>query len=115
MNLSNFEVEVKLIIKNKQTGAHTSAMGRGIVSLCRLVDETGSLNKAAKEMGMAYSKAWSIVKRTEEAFGFPLLTRKGNKGSELTEDAREMIALYAKLQDKLNADAEKLLKAAASK
>lgn len=108
MNRNDFEVEVKLIIKNKKVGER-AAMGRGIVSLCRLVDETGSLNKAAHEMGMAYSKAWSIIKRTEESFGFPLLSRKGNKGSELTPEARQIIAVYEDLQQRLDDEATDIL------
>ena len=67
---------------------HTPAMGRGVARLCELVDETGSLNKAAKEMGMAYSKAWRIMKRAEDFFGFPLLYRTGPKGSNLTEKGK---------------------------
>ena len=51
MDPRDFEVEVKLIIKAKNTEEHTPALGKGIVSLCKLVDETGSLNKAAAEMG----------------------------------------------------------------
>lgn len=109
MNSNDFEIEVKLILKNKKADPHAAAMGRGIVSLCQLVDETGSLNKAAREMGMAYSKAWSIIKHTEEAFGFQLLRRKGNKGSELTPEARQMVAIYARMQEQLSEEATKLL------
>ena len=90
MDPRDFEVEVKLIIKAKNTEEHTPALGKGIVSLCKLVDETGSLNKAAAEMGMAYSKAWSILKHAEESFDIQLLRRKGNKGSELTPEARRL-------------------------
>lgn len=110
MDRDDFEVEVKLIIKNKKADQHAAAMGRGIVSLCRLVDETGSLNKAAHEMGMAYSKAWSIIKHTEQAFGFQLLRRKGNKGSELTPEARQVVTLYDELQKQLDEDAAELMK-----
>lgn len=110
MDRNDFEVEVKLIIKNKNAEERSAAMGRGIVSLCHLVDETGSLNKAAHEMGMAYSKAWSIIKRTEEAFGFPLLRRNGNKGSELTPEARKVVAVYEELQKQLDEEAAGLLK-----
>lgn len=109
MNHTDFEVDVKLIIKNKHAEPHAAAMGRGIVSLCQLVDETGSLNKAAKEMGMAYSKAWSIIKHTEEAFGFQLLRRKGNQGSELTPEARQIVAIYEEMQKQLDENAQQLL------
>ena len=42
-----------------------SVFGRGIANLCLGVREAGSLNAAAKGMGMAYSKAWRIIKETE--------------------------------------------------
>lgn len=110
MDRNDFEVDVKLIIKNKKANPHAAAMGRGIVSLCHLVDELGSLNKAAHEMGMAYSKAWSIIKHTEASFGFQLLRRKGNQGSELTAEARQIVAIYDELQKQLNEKADELLK-----
>lgn len=80
MDPCDFEVEVKLIIKAKNTEEHTPALGKGIVSLCKLVDETGSLNKAAAEMGMAYSKAWSILKHAEESFGIPAAQTQREQG-----------------------------------
>src|SRR5271157_5331534 len=36
--------------------------GPGTHELLRRVDETGSLNRAAGDMGMAYSKAWRLVR-----------------------------------------------------
>ena len=97
MDPCDFEVEVKLIIKAKNTEEHTPALGKGIV------------NKAAAEMGMAYSKAWSILKHAEESFGIQLLRRKGNKGSELTPEARSLIAIYEELQKQLDEQAASLL------
>ena len=66
-------------------------------------------NKAAAEMGMAYSKAWSILKHAEESFDIQLLRRKGNKGSELTPEARRLIAIYEELQKQLDEQAASLL------
>ena len=37
--------------------------GRGIVQLLEGVEELGSINRATASMGMAYSKAWKIIKR----------------------------------------------------
>lgn len=41
------------------------AFGGGCASLLEGVAEEGSLNRAAKRMGMAYSKAWRIVREAE--------------------------------------------------
>ena len=40
--------------------------GPGVAMLIEGVKRTGSLSSAAKEIGMAYSKAWRIIKRSEE-------------------------------------------------
>lgn len=60
--------------------------GRGIANLCLGVRETGSLNAAAKSMGMAWQQStWRIVKNTEAALDIQLLDRDGAHGSTLTE------------------------------
>ena len=47
--------------------------GPGVATLIEGVKRTGSLSSAAKEIGMAYSKAWRIIKRSEELMGCKLL------------------------------------------
>lgn len=79
------------------------AFGGGCVALLEGVAEEGSLNRAAKRMGMAYSKAWRIVREAEGHLGCELLVRDGARGSELTEDAKHAIARYRALEAKINA------------
>lgn len=43
--------------------------------LLRHVREAPSLRGAAMTMGMAYSKAWTIVKQAERELGFHCLSR----------------------------------------
>ena len=64
------------------------AFGPGMVALLRAVEKTGSLQRAARSMNMAYSKAWRIVKHTEETFRIQLLERNGAHGSTLTDDGK---------------------------
>ena len=55
--------------------------GPGIAELLERVEQTHSLRRATMDMGMAYSKAWRIVKTAENALGFPLLdSATGGKG-----------------------------------
>ena len=68
--------------------------GKGIAMLLERVDKFGSINQATRDMGMAYSKAWRILKATEAEFGVPLVSRDGARGSSLTEDARRLLELY---------------------
>ncbi len=91
--LSNLKPLIRLSIVNPETES-SSVFGRGIASLCVGVRDTGSLNAAAKSMGMAYSKAWRIIKDTEAALGTQLLYRNGAHGSQLTEDCEKLLAIY---------------------
>ena len=87
-----------------------SVFGRGIANLCLGVREAGSLNAAAKGMGMAYSKAWRIIKETEAALGIQLLNRDGAHGSTLTEEGDALLDAYISIDAQLQKDAEKALK-----
>jgi len=73
--------------------------GRGIADLLDGVSRTGSLRAAAAEMGLAYSKAWRIIKHSEETLGFKLLSSqaggKNGGGALLTPEAKDMLARYA--------------------
>ena len=102
MEAADFEIDVKIILRKKGTPRHAPALGRGVVELCRLVERKGSLNQAARAMGMAYSKAWRIMKQTEEAFGFPLLNRDGAHGSTLTPEGSELLRIYDAAQERLD-------------
>ena len=52
------------------------AFGDGPYELLRRVEETKSLHQAASQMGMAYSKAWRLIRTLEKRLGFALLERK---------------------------------------
>ena len=66
--------------------------GPGAHELLRRVDETGSLNRAAKDMQMAYSKAWRMIGEIEQGLGVTLLERRTGGavggGSRLTTEGR---------------------------
>lgn len=98
MSLDALEVEFHLIIRKKETDTHSAAFGRGIARLCEGVEQTGSLNKACKEMGMAYSKAWRIMRNTEDSLGIKLLERHGAHGSVLTDDAKRLLHVFRKTE-----------------
>lgn len=72
--------------------------GRGIAELLTRVGRTGSLRSAAAEMDLAYSKAWRIIKTSEDILGFKLLcSQAGGKhggGAVLTPQAQDMLARY---------------------
>ncbi|MDO4443098.1 MAG: LysR family transcriptional regulator [Slackia sp.] len=104
MHFADISPRIKLSFEaSPEHRDHDAVFGRGVAQLCRGVDRTGSLNKAAKELGMAYSKAWRIMKHTEETFDIRLLDRNGAHGSTLTDDGKKLLEAY----DELQADIER--------
>lgn len=74
------------------------AFGGGCAALLEGVADEGSLNRAAKRMGMAYSKAWRIVREAEAHLNCELLTRDGARGSRLTPEGERALKGYRELQ-----------------
>lgn len=108
-DLSALKPGIRLSIENPASESG-SVFGRGIANLCLGVRETGSLNAAAKSMGMAYSKAWRIIKETEAALDVQLLNRDGAHGSTLTEAGDKILDSYIELDSRMNVLAEEALK-----
>lgn len=104
--LSNLRPTIRLSITNPDSDSG-SVFGRGIASLCLGVRECGSLNAAAKGMGMAYSKAWRIIKDTESALGVQLLVRDGAHGSTLTDACAQLLDSYLSIEADLQEEAER--------
>ena len=96
----------------EQDGSVAFAEGRRM--LLEAVDRLGSLNAAAKELGMSYRAAWGKIKATEKALGLKLLDvttgGKGGGGAKLTDEARELVSLYNGYMQKISLIAEKEFK-----
>jgi molybdate transport system regulatory protein len=73
-------------------------IGNGRERLLMAIAEHGSLNAAAKELGMAYRKAWAQVQEMERIAPFPLFVSKtgGNAGGSttLTEQAMTLLKQF---------------------
>lgn len=76
--------------------------GQGRDELLRLIRKTGSINAAAKAMGVPYRKAWTYIDAMEKRLGFPLVNRqKGGAGggeSSLTPQAETLLEKFDLLQ-----------------
>ena len=81
------------------------AFGPGIATLLRAVEQTGSLQKAAEAMEMAYSKAWKMIRETERLWGVQLTYRdiggKNGGGSVLTPEGRFLLERYESFTDEI--------------
>jgi molybdate transport system regulatory protein len=77
--------------------------------LLRAVDEQGSLNRAAEALGRSYSRAHQRLTALEDALG-PLVTRQrggsGGGGSQLTDEARDLLARFERLRAEFTGTAE---------
>ncbi|WP_276481069.1 winged helix-turn-helix domain-containing protein [Paraflavitalea pollutisoli] len=96
----NYRVRGSLWIE----GDGTRFWGPGPVELLGHIDATGSINQAAKAMGMSYKKAWEIVNRLNAMSKEPLVvTATGGEkggGSALSETARAMIAYHHGMRER---------------
>lgn len=76
------------------------AFGTDDAALLRAVDEEGSLHAATSALGRSYSRAHGRIRELEDAVG-PLVDRRrggtGGGGSELTDEARSLLARFDRL------------------
>jgi molybdate transport system regulatory protein len=80
-----------------------SFLGSGRIKLLELIDQTGSINAAAKEMKMSYKAAWERINGMNALADYPLIERstggKGGGGTTLTPYARELITTYKRFNE----------------
>jgi molybdate transport system regulatory protein len=78
--------------------------GAGRAAILAAVKRVGSLSQAARELGMSYRHAWSVIRAAEQRLGRPLLIRKrGGRdrgGAVLTPFGEHLLARF----EELNAD-----------
>ncbi|MBY0266617.1 MAG: LysR family transcriptional regulator [Burkholderiales bacterium] len=83
------------------------AIGPGKAQLVALIDSTGSISAAAREMGMSYRRAWQLVEALNASFIEPVvMTAVGGKrggGAVVTEFGRTLVAQFRAMEDKASA------------
>lgn len=76
-------------------------LGPGRMELLRLVDEQGSISKAARLLKISYRKAWGQIRAMEEKLGILLVQKQtggpGGGGAFLTAEARKLLGKYEAL------------------
>ncbi|HLY68966.1 MAG TPA: hypothetical protein VKR53_04510 [Puia sp.] len=85
--------------------------GPGPMELLERIEASGSINKAAKQMGMSYKKSWEIINRLNKNAARSLVeTKAGGKkggGSSISPEAKQLIAQYKKMRKKFELFLEK--------
>ena len=78
------------------------AIGPGKADLLKAVDETGSISKAAKQLGMSYKRAWNLVDTINRCFSEPVVvTATGGEqggGARLSPFGRKALETYQRIQ-----------------
>lgn len=86
--------------------------GPSVAQFLSLIDHTGSMQTACRQMHMSYTKGWKILKAAEKQLGYPLLiTQSGGAeggSSLLTPKARDFLARFLRMEKELREDAQKL-------
>lgn len=77
-------------------------MGIGRMELLQHIQRTGSINGAAKAMGMSYKRAWDLIQSLNDLAGIPLVqTQTGGQkggGASLTDAGVRYLNYYQTLQ-----------------
>ena len=80
-----------------------SALGPGKISLLEHIESTGSLTKAARELGMSYRRAWLLLDDINGMFSDPATTASvggsGGGGARLTDLGREIVKAYREIEE----------------
>lgn len=97
VSAENITARARLSLKSTDPDL-PGVFGCGVAQLLEGVRDLRSLNQAAKHLGMAYSKAWRIMKEAEAQMGCSLILRDGARGSTLTPEGERMLAVYQTLQ-----------------
>ena len=86
-------------------------LGDGRYRLLSAVQRNGSINAAAKDLGISYRKAWSQLQSMEESSPFPLIERRigGKDGgaSKLTPEILELMKRFETLRVQVNDEADR--------
>ncbi len=104
--MSDFSVRSKVWLEHNGQ----PFLGDGRYRLLCAVNQSGSINAAARELGISYRKAWSQLQAMEESAPFPLLERriggKAGGATSLTAAALELLQGFRQLRAQVNKDAD---------
>ena len=100
------EIKSKVYVVNSRG---EKFMGIGVLWLLKELKKQGSLRSAAKELGISYSKAYSMIKNLEQEIDVSVIERKrggaDHIGSSLTPFGEQFLVLY----DSFQTEAKELL------
>ncbi|GAB6034848.1 winged helix-turn-helix domain-containing protein [Galenea microaerophila] len=79
-------------------GEAQTYVGIGRIELLEKIGQYGSMNRAAKEMGMSYKKAWKLIEELNTFSDQPLVIKThggvSGGGTQLTQQGQKVIAQF---------------------
>ena len=103
-----FYVKTKTWIENSD---HELLFGKGKTEILELIQQEGSIAKAAEKLQMSYKKAWTHIKILQKNIADELVLPQkgggGKGGTTLTPKALELIKNYSQLQKDIESFADK--------
>jgi molybdate transport system regulatory protein len=101
----NSTPEATLYVKTKtwiENAEHQLLFGKGKTEILELIEQEGSIAKAAEKLDMSYKKAWTHIKILQKNIADELVVPQkgggGKGGTTLTPKALELIRNYSQLQ-----------------
>ena len=98
-------------IKTWVTFKDTLKFGEGRARLLDLIEQYGSLQRAANALGMSYRNAWGYLGELERAAGFKFVERAPGgaprSGMRLTKEAKQFLRRYRKFRAGVERSAER--------
>jgi molybdate transport system regulatory protein len=86
-------------------------MGPGKAELLEAIARTGSISGAAREMGMSYRRAWTLVETMNKAFRAPLVDAAiggaHGGGARLSPAGEDALRRYRAMEEKAAASVER--------
>jgi len=73
-------------------------IGEGRMKILEHVENTGSINQAAKMMKMSYKAVWSKIKFTEKHLNANIVRSDKKTGSRLTREGKALLEKYRLLK-----------------
>ncbi|MGD1968092.1 MAG: LysR family transcriptional regulator [Desulfobacterales bacterium] len=73
-------------------------IGEGRAKILEHIDQTGSMNQAAKLMKMSYKAVWSKIKVTEKHLNTCIVHTDRKEGSRLSQEGRDLLEKYKLLK-----------------
>ncbi|XWW47175.1 winged helix-turn-helix domain-containing protein [Fibrella sp. USSR17] len=100
--MKNLRINGRVWLETTSEGETERFLGIGRMELLSHIQQTGSINKAAKAMGMSYKRAWDLVQSMNRLADVPLVSTQtgGEKGggAVVTAEGEKYLVQYQALQ-----------------